>query len=66
VVQVIQATTGVRLSRPSAWRLLTQRLGWSLQRPDRTAKERDEEATARWVAHEWPRIKKGPPKPAHG
>jgi transposase len=47
----------VRLSRPSAWRLLTQRLGWSLQRPERQAKERDEEAIARWVAHEWPRIK---------
>ena len=37
VVQVIQRTTGVRLSRPSAWRLLTQRLGWSLQRPERQA-----------------------------
>jgi transposase len=59
VVQVIWATTGVRLSRPSAWRLLTQRLGWSLQRPQRQARERDEEAIARWVAYEWPRIKKG-------
>jgi transposase len=66
VVQVIWATTGVRLSRPSAWRLLTQRLGWTLQRPERQAKERDEEAIARWVAQEWPRIKKGPPKSAHG
>jgi transposase len=66
VVQVIQRTTGVWLSRPSAWRLLTQRLGWSLQRPERQARERDEEAIARWVAHEWPRIKKGPPTSAHG
>jgi transposase len=66
VVQVIQATTGVRLSRPSAWRLLTQRLGWSLQRPERKAKERDEQAIARWVAHEWPRIKKGLPNVARG
>jgi transposase len=66
VVQVIQRTTGVRLSRPSAWRLLTGRLGWSLQRPERQAKERDEQAIARWVAHEWPRIKKGPPKSPHG
>jgi transposase len=59
VVQVIWRTTGVRLSRPSAWRLLTQRLDWSLQRPERKARERDEQAIARWVAHEWPRIKKG-------
>jgi transposase len=66
VVRVVERTTGVRLSRPSAWRLLTGRLGWSLQRPERQAKERDEDAIARWVAHEWPRIKKGPPKSPHG
>jgi transposase len=66
VVQVIHATTGVGLSRPSAWRLLTQRLGWSLQRPQRQARERDAQAIARWVAHEWPRIKKGPPTPTPG
>jgi transposase len=66
VVAVIQHTTGVKLSRPSAWRLLTGRLGWSLQRPERQAKERDEEAITRWVAYEWPRIKKGPPKSPHG
>jgi transposase len=66
VVQVVERTTGVRLSRPSAWRLLTGRLGWSLQRPERQARERDEQAIARWVAHEWPRIKKGPPKTTHG
>ncbi|MFI9773047.1 winged helix-turn-helix domain-containing protein [Streptomyces sp. NPDC052415] len=41
------------------WRLLTGRLGWSLQRPRRQAVERDECEIARWVAHEWPRIKKG-------
>jgi hypothetical protein len=29
-------------------------------RPERKARERDEEAIARWVAYEWPRIKKGP------
>ena len=66
MVQVIQPTTGVRLSRPSAWRLLTQRLGWRLQRPQRQAKERDEQAIARWVAQEWPRSKKGPPTSAQG
>ncbi|MER6784299.1 winged helix-turn-helix domain-containing protein [Streptomyces sp. NPDC000658] len=52
--------TGVRLSRASVWRLLTGRLGWSLQRPERRAVERDESEIARWIAHEWPRIKKGP------
>jgi transposase len=59
VAQVIQHLTGVRLARATAWRLLVGRLGWSLQRPERQARERDEEAIARWVAYGWPRIKKG-------
>ena len=66
VVQVVERVTGVRLARASVWRLLHQRLGWSVQRPERKARERDEEAIARWVAYEWPRIKRGPPKSTHG
>jgi transposase len=57
---VVERVTGVALSRASVWRLLTGRLGWSLQRPERRAVERDESEIARWIAHEWPRIKKGP------
>ncbi|MEV7676649.1 IS630 family transposase [Streptomyces sp. NPDC088752] len=56
---VVERVTGVVLSRASVWRLLTGRLGWSLQRPERRAVERDESEIARWIAHEWPRIKKG-------
>ena len=66
VAQVIHRVTGVRLAPASVWRLLHQRLGWSVQRPERQARERDEQAIARWVAFEWPRIKKGPPTSAHG
>ncbi len=61
IAVVIQGLTGVQLSNPSVWRLLHNRLGWSVQRPARQAKERDEEAIQHWVAHEWPKIKKGPP-----
>jgi transposase len=57
---VVTRTTGAVLSRALVWRLLTGRLGWSLQRPERRAVERDESEIARWIAHEWPRIKKGP------
>ncbi|MFB7919507.1 winged helix-turn-helix domain-containing protein [Streptomyces sp. NPDC056061] len=57
---VITRVTGVALSRASVWRLLTGRLGWSLQRPEQRAVERDESEIARWIAHEWPRIKMGP------
>jgi transposase len=59
IAVVIQALTGVALSNPSVWRLLRGRLGWSAQRPQRQAKERDEQAIQRWVAQEWPRIQKG-------
>jgi transposase len=60
IAMVIQGLTGVQLSNPSVWRLLRGRLGWTVQRPERQAKERDEEAIQHGVAHEWPRIKKGP------
>jgi transposase len=57
IALVIQGLTGVGLSNPSVWRLLRGRLGWSVQRPARQAKERDEEAIQHWVQHEWPWIK---------
>jgi transposase len=59
VAVVVQGLTGVALSNPSVWRLLRGRLGWTVQRPERQAKERDEQAIQHWVAHEWPRIKRG-------
>ena len=34
-------------------------LGFSCQRPQKRALERDDEAIAGWVARDWPRIKKG-------
>jgi len=36
-------------------------LGLSCQKPEKRAFERDDAAVARWVAHDWPRIKKRPP-----
>ena len=33
-------------------------LGWSPQKPEQRARERDEEAIATWRSREWPRIKK--------
>ena len=60
VAAVIEAETGVAYHPGHVWKLLRDRLGWSRQRPARRAVERDEEAVARWVAHDWPRIKRGP------
>jgi transposase len=59
IAVLIQDLTGEALSNPSVWRLLRGRLGWSVQRPQQQAKERDEQAIQHWVQHEWPRIKKG-------
>ncbi|MEU4657787.1 winged helix-turn-helix domain-containing protein [Streptomyces sp. NPDC023723] len=56
---VVERVTRVTPARASVWRLLTGRLGWSMQRPRRPAVERDESETARRVAHEWPRTSKG-------
>lgn len=57
VGQVIQRQFGVRYSSPHVWRLLRQ-LGWSCQRPEQRAKERNEESIRRWRKRDWPRIKK--------
>ena len=61
VTVVITQLTGVRYHPGPVWSILRRRLGWTLQRPERGASERDEVAIAGWVAQGWPRIKKGPP-----
>ena len=62
VAVVIQGLTGVRYHPGHVWVILRHRLGWTLQRPQRRASERDEQAIQRWVQQEWPRIKRGPPQ----
>ena len=59
VGEVIEAETGVSYHQSHVWRILRQ-MGWSRQRPARRAVERDDEAIARWVKEDWPRVKKTP------
>jgi transposase len=59
VAEVIERLTGVRYSQTQTWTILRQRLGWTRQCPARRAIERDDDAIAAWVKHDWPRIKKG-------
>jgi len=61
VGQVIQKHFGLRYHPSSVWRLL-RAMGWSSQKPERRARERDEEAILRWRRKDWPRIKKSPPQ----
>jgi len=57
--EVIERLTGVRYHEGHVWRVM-RTLGWSLQRPTTRARERDEEAIARWVRERWPEVKKTP------
>lgn len=59
VRDVIAEHFGVRYHVRHLPRLL-RALGWSPQKPQRRALERNEEAIQAWVKHEWPRIKKKP------
>jgi transposase len=57
VTELIHQQFGVRYHPAHVWKVLTA-LGWSCQKPERRAIERDEVAIARWKQDEWPRIKK--------
>jgi transposase len=59
IAELIERLTGVRYHPGHVWYLL-RRLNWSLQRPARRARERNEAAIRRWVARRWPAVKKTP------
>ena len=54
---LIQKQFHVSYKSNGIWYLL-QRLGWSCQRPQRRAAQRDEESIRRWKRYVWPQIKK--------
>lgn len=57
IAELVEREFGVRYHRDHVGRLMHS-LGWSAQKPERRALERDEEEIARWKQKEWPRIKK--------
>jgi transposase len=59
VAELIGRRFGVYYHRDHVGRLLHQ-LGWSHQKPERRAAERDEAAIARWKRVQWPAVKKRP------
>lgn len=61
IVAVIRKHFAVTYDPSGVWHLL-QRMGWSCQKPERRARERDEQATAAWYKKDLPRIKKRSPK----
>jgi transposase len=62
---LVYKITGVKYHQGHIWKLLSK-LDWSYQKPEKVAKQRDEEAIARWKLERWPHIKKGRRKQAHG
>jgi transposase len=59
IAALIERRLGVHYHRNHVGKLL-HHLGWSHQKPERRAVERDEAAIARWKREEWPRVKKTP------
>jgi transposase len=57
VAELIAGEFGVRYHPAHVWKILTG-LGWSCQKPERRAVERDEAAIERWKRGAWRRIKK--------
>lgn len=56
VAQVIEREFGVVYSTTGVW-LLLGRLGWSCQKPERQARERNESEIERWRRVTWPKLR---------
>jgi transposase len=57
VAEMIAVTFGVEYHPGHVWHVL-RLMGWSSQKPERRARERDEQAIDQWRQEQWPRIKK--------
>lgn len=58
IAEVIHREMGVRYHPGHVWKLLRADLGFSWQKPEARARERDEAVIRRWVREEWPRVEK--------
>jgi transposase len=61
VVAVIRKHFAVTYDPSGVWHVL-RRMNWTCQKPERRARERDEQAIVAWRKEDLPRIKKRPPK----
>jgi transposase len=59
VGSLVQRLYGVQYGQTQIWRILGA-LGFSAQKPERRAIERDEEVVREWQRRTWPRLKKKP------
>jgi transposase len=61
IAELVERKFGVNYDQSGVWRLLV-RLGWSCQKPERRARERDQAAIDRWRQSDWSRLKKCTPQ----
>ena len=59
ITEVIKKEFGIQYHPGHVWKIL-RNMGWSAQKPERRARERNEAEIKRWQEEEWPRIKKQP------
>jgi transposase len=57
IVELIGKHFAVTYDPSGVWHLL-RRMGWTCQKPERRARERNEQAIVAWHKENWPRIKK--------
>src|SRR5271157_198004 len=60
IVRLIKADYGVQYTHVGVWKLLRHDFGWSYQKPQRRALQRNEKAIASWKRRTWPTLKKSP------
>ena len=60
VASLIKRVTGVSYHPAHVWKILTEKLEWSVQRPTLRARERDEQKVQEWVQETWEQVKKTP------
>jgi len=65
IATIIERVTGVRYHPGHVWKILGQ-MGWSLQKPAKRAKERNEAGVKEWIAETWTAVKKKPAEKAAG
>jgi len=58
VAKLIRKRFGVKFHVEHVRKIVKERLGWTSQKPERRARERDEAEIERWRREEFPRIKK--------
>lgn len=58
VTELIHRHLGVSFHPAHVYRLVTEKLNWSFQRPEKVARERDPKRVEQWLSEELPEIKK--------